>query len=274
MLCFITLDAIMKFGLDTMSLVQVTWGRFFFATLFTLFLCLRDLPRLLRSTSPRTQALRSCLLMVTTGLFNAGIAVSPLATATTIMFLSPIFVTVLSVLLLSEHVGVRRWSSVAVGFLGAVIVVSPWQNGFDLTSSGTLFLVGAAFTNAGYQIATRWMRGEDPMTSLLYTASAGALVTSLIVPFFWTTPNLTEWALLLASGLAGLVGHLCIIKAFQAAPASVVAPFSYSSLVWATLFGYIFWSDWPTANTLVGATLIIASGLYIFFRERRLKQQP
>ncbi len=271
MLCFITLDAIMKLGLEAMSLVQVTWGRFFFATVFAALLCGCDFPRLVVSESPRIQLVRSIFLMITTGLFNAGIMTVSLPTATTIMYLSPIFVTIMSIFVLSEHVGLRRWSSIIVGFLGALIVVSPWQSDGGKTGVGELFLVAAAVTNAAYQITTRQLRHDDPMTSLLYTACAGAVVTSIIVPSYWSNPGLTGCLLLVSSGFVGLVGHLCIIKAFRAAPASVVAPFSYSSLIWATLFGFVIWNDWPTSNTWLGAVLIVGSGLYIFFRERKLK---
>ena len=272
MLCFIALDAVMKLGLDNASLVQVTWGRFFFATMFAIAACARDLPLLLYSKAPAVQLLRSCFLMVTTGLFAAGVASVPLATATTIMFLSPIFVTALSIPLLGEHVGIRRWISIMMGLAGAVIVVAPWQGGLNGVNVGTLYLIAAAVTNALYQITTRQSRGDNAMTSLLYTASAGAVVTSLILPQHWTPPSTTGWALLVASGALGLLGHLCLIRALSAAPASVVAPFSYSSLVWATLFGVLIWKDWPTPNTWVGAAIIITSGLYIFFREKKLKK--
>ncbi len=270
MLCFIILDALMKYGTQSMSLVQVTWGRFFFATIFAVLACGRNIGALVMSKVPWVQAQRSFFLMITTGLFAAGISVSSLATASTIMFLTPIFVTALSVLVLSEHVGLRRWTSIGVGFLGAVVVVAPWEEGFKLQGSGTLFLIAAAFTNALYQITTRKSRHDDPMTSLIYTASAGALVTSLMLPRYWQTPNAQEWLLLIGSGAMGLIGHICIIRAFRAAPASVIAPFSYSSLIWATLIGFLIWQDVPTYNTTMGAFLIVGSGLYIFFRERRL----
>ena len=136
MFCFILLDAIMKHLLESFSLVQVTWARFFFATIAAILLCGRRLPTLAVSRSPALQALRSVLLMSTTGLFNAGIRVTPLATGTTIMFLSPLLVTVLSITLLGEKVGARRWFGVAAGFLGALIVVRPWQEGFAFLTSG------------------------------------------------------------------------------------------------------------------------------------------
>ena len=269
MLCFITLDAIMKHLLESYSLVLVTWARFFFATIIAVLVCGRNLGKLVKSAAPGKQAVRSLLLMSTTAVFNAGIRTTPLATATTIMFLSPILVTLLSIPLLGEKVGLRRWAGIVVGFTGAVIVVEPWKSGFGVTGVGVLFLLVAALSNANYQIVTRMVREDDPLTSLLFTATAGAIVTSLIVPWFWSWPTAFDWLLLIGSGLAGAVGHLCLIRALRLAPASVVAPFSYSSLVWATLFGFVIWGDWPNLWTWLGAALIIGSGLYIFHRERR-----
>src|SRR5260221_3302558 len=130
MFCFISLDAMMKHLLESYSLVEVTWGRFFFATVAAFLLCGSRLPNLAISRTPKLQLLRSVLLMSTTGVFNAGIRSTPLPTATTIMFMSPLLVTVLSVPLLGEHVGSRRWLGVAVGFAGALIVVRPWEGGF------------------------------------------------------------------------------------------------------------------------------------------------
>jgi drug/metabolite transporter (DMT)-like permease len=268
--CFITLDTFMKLGLERYSLVQVTWGRFFFATLFTAFYCGRSLPKLMRSKVPLQQTGRSFFLMITTALFNAGIMFVPLVTATTIMFLTPIITTVLSVLVLQEYVGIRRWAGVAVGFLGAVIVVQPWTAGTTSFNIGTLFLLAASVSNASYQIATRTVREDHPLTSLLFTATFGAVIASLILPWHWEWPDLTGWGLLAASGLAGAIGHFCIIEAFRNAPASVVSPFSYSSLLWAALLGFLVWGDIPQLQVLAGAALIIASGLYIFFRERKL----
>ncbi|MCB1431709.1 MAG: DMT family transporter [Alphaproteobacteria bacterium] len=268
MFCFITLDAIMKHLLESYSLVQVTWGRFFFATIVAALACGRRISALAVSRAPKQQALRSVVLMSTTGLFNAGIRTIPLATATTIMFLSPILVTLLSIPLLGEKVRLRRWIGMLIGFTGAVIVVRPWQEGLGGLGLGVLFLLAAAFLNANYQIITRKVRLDDPLTSLLYTAAAGAIVTSLMVPWFWTWPDVTGWLMFALCGLAGGLGHLFLIRAFRAAPASVVAPFSYSSLVWATLYGFVVWGDWPDMWTWAGAALIIGSGLYIYHRER------
>lgn len=269
MVCFISLDTMMKYLMETYSLVQVTWARFFFATVVAIIACGPRLPALAISRHPKQQLLRSVFLMSTTGMFNAGIRTVPLATSTTIMFLNPVLVTVLASPLLGEKVGLQRWIGVILGFLGAVIVVRPWQEGMGVHGVGVIFLLIAAVLNANYQILTRRVRGDDPLTSLLYTATAGAVVTSLLVPWFWSWPTAFDWLLLMGTGLAGGLGHLFLIRAFRAAPASVVAPFSYSSLVWATIFGFVIWGDWPDLWTWAGAALIIGSGLYIFSRERR-----
>jgi drug/metabolite transporter (DMT)-like permease len=203
MACFVALDAMMKLGLEHYSVAEVAWGRFFFATIFAVLWCGRDLPQLSQSKAPAQQSVRSILLMVTTVLFSVGLLFLPLPTASTIMFMSPIFTTMLSVLLLGEHVGPRRWAGVALGFVGAIIVVQPWQAGTDTFNIGTLFMLAAALTNSGYQIATRKVRGDDARTSLLFTAAFGAVITSAVVPFYWTSPDIKGWAMLAGSGLAG-----------------------------------------------------------------------
>jgi drug/metabolite transporter (DMT)-like permease len=223
-----------------------------------------------RSKALKLQLARSLLLATTTGVFNAGVRLIPLATATTIMFLSPILVTILSIPLLKEHVGPRRWLGVGIGFIGALIVVRPWQTHLGVFEHGALLLLVAAFLNANYQIITRKVRlYDEPMTSLFYTAAIGALATSCIVPWYWHWPSAFDWLLFVGTGLVGGVGHLCLIQAFRRAPASVVAPFSYSALVWAAFYGWLIFSEWPDLWTWAGAALIIASGLYIFHREGR-----
>ena len=267
---FLSLDALMKDLLATYPLVQVTWARFFFATIVAAVISGRNLPRIVRSRAPKLQMSRSLLLATTTGFFNAGVHLIPLATATTIMFLSPILVTILSIPLLKEQVGPRRWLGVAIGFVGAVIVVRPWQSQLGVFEHGVLLLLVAAFLNASYQIITRKVRLYDtPMTSLFYTAAVGAVVTTLIVPWHWQWPTAFDWLLFLGTGVTGGLGHFCLIQAFRRAPASVVAPLSYTGLVWATFFGWVIFSEWPDLWTWAGAALIIASGLYIFHREGR-----
>ena len=271
MACFITLDSTMKYTLGFYPLLEVNWARFFFATVFAAMIAGRNLPTILKTAQLQWQFIRSLFLAITTGVFNAGIMGVPLPTGTVIMFMTPIIVTMMSSLLLGEHVGWRRWSSIAIGFLGALIVTAgnEWAGNTSSFSVGLLLI--AAFTNATYQVVTRQLRTDNPLTTLFYSAALGALLTTLILPFSnWQWPTMGGWALFVGAGLAGCVGHLCLIKAYSYAPAPVIAPFAYSSLIWATLSGFVIWGDLPGGSTLLGAALIIGSGLYIYLRERKL----
>lgn len=269
MFWFVTLDSTAKYLMQSYPVVQVVWARFFFHLLFVAILMGRQLPLRIRSQWPSQQYLRSFFMFATTVLFFIGIHILPLTTAATIMFLSPILVTMLSIPLLGEKVGVRRWIGIAIGFSGALVVMRP---GTDSLQLSILVVLAAAFTHALYQVFTRKLRSRDgPITSLFYTAIVGAAVSSLAVPFYWEPVAAFDWLLFVFAGLAGCIGHLCLIRAFRTAPASVVAPFSYSSLLWATLFGFVLFGDLPDRWTLAGAALIIGSGLYIFHREHRQK---
>jgi len=266
MFWFVSLDAMAKYLMQSYPVAQVVWARFFFHVIFVLIAMGFNGGLQIRSQSIVLQCARSIFMLTTTVLFFIGVHLLPLATASTIMFVSPIFVTILSIFLLEEKVGVRRWAGVATGFVGAMVVVRPGFEGFDWSM---LFVLTAALTHAFYQIFTRKARLYDsPITSLFYTGLVGALVMTAVVPYQWQSVEGSDYFLLASLGAAGGIGHLCLIRAFRSAPASVVAPFSYTSLIWATLFGYILFSDLPDRWTLIGACLIISSGLYILHRER------
>ena len=164
-----------------------------------------------------------------------------------------------------------RWIGIAIGFAGALVVMRP---GTDSLQLSILVLLAAAFTNALYQVFTRKLRsGDGPITTLFYTAVVGTAVSTLAVPFYWEPVMALDWLLFAFAGLAGCIGHLCLIRAMHRAPASVVSPFSYSSLLWATMFGFVLFGELPDGWTLSGAALIVGSGLYIFHREQRLKSK-
>ncbi len=270
MLLFVTMDAVAKVLGATYPVNIVVWGRFFFHMLLLLVVFRLSILTFLRSKKPTLQLLRSSLMVITTALFFTGLAKSSLATATTMMFLSPIYVTILSIPLLGESVGVRRWLGVLAGFIGALIIIRP---GSENVSTANLYLLAAPLSNALYQIMTRKAREHDnEKVSLVYTALIGAVVTTAIAPFNWQTPDSMGWALLALAGLLGCVSHFCLIRAFRTAPASAVVPFSYTSLIWATLYGYILFNHLPDRFTLLGASIIISSGIYIFYRERQLRE--
>ncbi len=269
MFWFVALDTAAKYLMQYYEVAQVVWGRFFFHTLLVLVYIVATRTPAFVSKKLSLQITRSILMLVTTILFFLGISTIQLATASTIMFLSPILITVLAIPLLGESVGIRRWSSVFVGFCGALVVVRPGVDAFEF---GMIFLLAAALTNAFYQISTRQIRIYDnPITSLFYTGVVGAVLTSVVVPFYWTWPTFEHWWVFLFLGIAGSVSHLCLIRAFRVAPASVIAPFGYTSLVWAVGFGFMIFGDLPDRWTVIGAAIIIASGLYIYHRENVIK---
>ena len=271
MFWFVTLDSTAKYLMQSYPVTQVIWARFFFHVIFVVLLMGRQLGALVRSQSFTHQSLRSLFMFTTTVLFFVGISFLPLATAATIMFMAPVILTILSIPLLGEKVGPRRWVGIAIGFAGAVVIMRPGSESFQLS---LLIVLAAAFTHAIYQIFTRKLGTRDkPITSLFYTGITGALAMTAVAPFYWQPVAAADWPLFVFAGIAGGIGHLCLIRAFRQAPASVVAPFSYSSLLWATAFGYLLFDDLPDAWTLGGAAMIIASGLYIFHREQTLKRQ-
>lgn len=267
MLLFVTLDAVAKILIETYPVAQVVWGRFTFHVLLLTLYLNRRLPAVLRTGRLGLQLLRSVLLLSTTILFFAGLLYNQLATASAIMFVGPLVVTALSMPLLKEHVGPRRWAGVFVGFTGALVIIRP---GTDMVELAALLPLGAAFTYALYQIATRLLSHTDQgMTTLFYTALLGAAASTLVVPFFWITPDLEGWLLMAALGMLGGVGHFCMIRSLSLAPAATVVPFTYSSLIWATLYGFTLFGDLPDLWTVAGALIIAGSGLYIFHREQQ-----
>lgn len=270
-LCFVSLDTLAKELTQSYPVGQVVWARYtFHFVLLALFLGPR-LRRTLYSQRPGLQILRSLLLLCATGLAFAALRLAPLADIIAIMFVVPILVTVLSVPLLGERVGIYRWSSVGIGFLGAMIIVRP---GTDTMEPAALLALLGACSYALYQIATRRLSTIDaPLTTLAYSAAPGVLITSALVPFIWVAPTALDWLAMIGLGLLGGLGHFALIKAFQTAPAATIAPFGYSSLIWATLFGFVIFGDLPDGWTVAGALVVTGSGLYIAHRERLRARQ-
>jgi len=263
---FTSLDATAKYLAQDYPVPQVLWARFSFHLVFVALFLGTRLSVTLRSRRPGLQLLRSFLMLVTTGMFFFAVGSLPLADVVAIMFVGPLFVTALSVPLLGDYVGPRRWAAVAVGFLGALLVVRP---GSGIMQGLAVLPVLAAFSHALYTITTRKLANHDrPMTTLFYTAALGAVVTTAIVPFFWVTPDVTGWLLMALLGVFGAAGHLTLIKALGYASPVVVAPLSYASLVWSIGMGFALFGDLPDGMTLLGAAVIAGSGLYVFHRER------
>ncbi len=191
----------------------------------------------------------------------------PLGDAISLNFAAPLFLTALSVPLLSEKVGVHRWSAVLVGFVGVLIIVRPSG---DVLNLGALIALFGALTNALAMIAIRQLsRTEVPNTIVFYFTLLTTVLLGLTLPFSWITPAPMDWLLLLATGLCGGGGQLMLTRAYSLAPAALVAPLNYTSLLLAVGFGWLLWGEVPTTTMAVGAAVVMASGLYILHRETR-----
>ena len=216
------------------------------------------------------QIARGMMSMLAVGLFYIAITEIPLADATALIFISPVVVTALSPFLLHENVGIRRWLAVIVGFIGIIFIVQP---GFQEFRLGTLASLGAGVIWAFFQIMTRSLAQQEiPLVTVLYTALIGAATMNILLPFYWVTPVLSDGVMLLLMAGFASVGQALLIYAFVAAPAVVVAPFVYVTIIVATATGYIAFGDLPGLMTWVGITVIIASGIYIALREAKVKE--
>jgi drug/metabolite transporter (DMT)-like permease len=269
---FPLMNAMMKLLTARYPVFEIVWARFTGHLIVMLVIFLPQYGRRLIATRrPVVQLGRSALMLASNSVFVLAIGKVPLATASAIGFTSPLIVTALSVPLLREQVGWRRWSAVCVGFVGALLIIRP---GSGLHNPAVLLLLASALAYALYQIATRFVMAHDsPATGIIFAALLGSLGTTLALPFIWVTPkSLDDLAMLLALGCLGGLGHFLVIKAFQAAPASVIAPLGYVELIGTATLGYVIFGNFPDALTWVGALIIIASGLYIAMRERKRRR--
>lgn len=266
MFLFVSMDAIAKHLTASYPVPQVVWARYVFHVLLLFAWLGSRAPSVLRTRRLGLQLGRSLLLLLTTFFFFTALSFMALVDASVIMFIGPIVLTLLAALILREHVGARRWSGVIIGFIGALIVIRP---GTSMVQPSAIFAVAAACCYALYQITTRQLSHYDaPLTTLAYTAVVGALLSSFAVPFGWTWPDAAGWAWMALVGLIGGIGHFCVIKSFQVAPAAVIAPFGYTSIVWSVSFGFVIFGDLPDVWTIIGGAIIIGSGIYILHRER------
>ena len=266
MLLYVCMDTIGKYLAQTYPVIEIVWARFLFHLLLVAPVIWTQMPGALVSKSYRFQGLRAAMVVLTNLSMITAMRFIPMAEASAVASASPLIVTALSVFILKEKVGPRRWSGVVIGFVGVLIVVRP---GMGLVHPATALPLAAALFYAINQVTTRKLGGIDnPMTTVFYTALFGVLATSTVVPFYWTTPEPADLGLMAGMGLCSFLGHYANARAFQAAPAATVTPFNYSILLWATLTGFIVFDDLPDQWTLLGSLVIVGSGLYIFRRSR------
>ncbi|MBS0561516.1 MAG: DMT family transporter [Proteobacteria bacterium] len=247
---------------------QIVWARFagHLIVMLAVFLPRHGIG-VLRTRHPVVQAGRSAMTLVSTLLYIMALAHVPLATAAAIDFTAPLIVTALSVPLLGETVGWRRWTAVLVGFAGALLVIRP---GAGFSDPAVLMLLISALAYALYQIATRWIGGRDAAaTGSIYSALLGSAVLTCALPFDFVLPrNALDIALFCALGTLGSLASYLTIRAFQLGRASVIAPLGYVELIGSAALGYLVFGNFPDAWTWIGAAVIVASGIYIALRER------
>lgn len=250
--------------------LQIVWARYFFQILWAVLLLAPRVPQLMKTDHLGLQLIRSALLFGATMFFFFALNWMPLSETAAIFEVAPLLITIFAFLILKERVGPRRWWGVAFGLLGAAIIIRPGSELFSMTS---LIPMGAAACFATYVIATRILgHGESPWTSFLYTALIGTIAASLVAPFFWTQPTAINWVLMiLMGGIAG-IGHYCLIKAFSLADASFLAPFSYLNVFFNTIWGFLFFYEIPSIYTVVGASIIISAGVYVWYRENKAEK--
>ncbi|MET0744931.1 MAG: DMT family transporter [Microvirga sp.] len=272
--CFSCSDAASKLLTQTLPALEVAWIRFgVFVLVMTVLAAITGSSRkAFRSRRPGLQIIRALGVFGSTAFFIMGLRYLPMAEATAITFVSPVYVTALSIPLLGETVGIRRWAAVFAGLVGVLIVVRPGTSAFDPSA---FFPITSSLFWAVTLIVTRKMSGADgPLVALTYAAYVGFAATSLLVPFEWVTPGWHEIGIGLVTGVAATAAQWLVVLAFQHARASVLAPFSYSQMIWSTLLGFVIFGNLPDGWTIVGAVIIIASGLYTAHRERIRSRVP
>ena len=261
-----TSDVASKYLALTLPAIEIAWLRWIGFVIIIAPVVLRSGGRVLRTRALPAHILRALCSIGSSVLFILGLHYLPLASATTINFVSPLIVTGLSIVLLGEIVGVRRWAAVVAGLIGVLIVVRPGGGDFDLT---TLLPIASAFCWALVIIITRKLAGIDgPWTAMSYMSLFGVAVLSIMVVPVFVMPSWQEIGLAVVMAAASGAGQFLTLVGFSRAPASLLAPFSYVQLLWATVYGFAIFGNLPDLWTAVGAAVIIGSGVYTAHRER------
>lgn len=282
-------DIIIKHFSDQYSVLQIVFVRGLIALgLLLLMIKLTHDTISLKSRRPGLMVARGLLGFSSYTTYYLAVAAMPLAEVVSITFTMPLFVTAMSALILGEKVGVRRWSAVAVGFIGVLIILSPSG---EFNSLAVVFAFVAAVTYASQTILTRFLGSHDhPMTIafnaiLVFTVASGILSLLMVsgtisissshpsLAFFgrdWAMPTDLDFILMLVIGVIAAVGFYCLSKAYCSSEASAIAPFEFTYIVWAVVFGYLFWNEVPGFTTIFGIFVLISSSLYIWYRERQI----
>ncbi|EME69383.1 DMT family permease [Paramagnetospirillum caucaseum] len=267
---FASMDAMVKLLMAEHSVIQVLFFRAAFGLIPLAPLLWQSGMRAVATARPWAHAVRSAIGLLAVGCFFLAFARLPLVQVTAIGFAAPLLITALSVPLLQERVPLQRWLAVAAGFGGILIVAGPDAWAGELPGAGAVFAVAGTVLYALVMVLMRAMgRTEAAVTTVFWFSVLTMLLTGAALPWAWRTPDAGEWVLFAAVGILGGTGQLLIARAVRLAPASVVAPFDYFHIVVSSSLGWLVFAEIPTANTLAGAMVVMASGLYVLRNERK-----
>ncbi|MDF1792366.1 MAG: DMT family transporter [Thalassobaculaceae bacterium] len=260
------MEGLAKSMSDRYVVVQLVFARFAFQSLFIVpIAAIRHGRDLKQGNRWRLQIARGVAILAGTGFFYWSLRTLPLADGLALMFVAPLIVTAISALFLGEQVGMRRWGAVLVGFLGVLVILRP---GLGVFQPGAVLALAAGGCVAAYALLTRHLStAAPPLVTLAYTSLVGMIGAGLLLPFVWNAPDAGDWLRMAVMGSVGAFGHYFMIRAFEQAPASVISPFIYAEIVMATLVGYLWFGDFPDAFTWTGIAILVASGIYLSWRE-------
>ena len=262
---FTVMDAIAKQLTKEVGLIQTIWVRYTGQALLVFLIVLPRLREVAKSQYPKLQLLRSVVLMAATCLFFLSISKIGLAEATAIMDINPVLITLGAFLFLGEKIGPRRILGIIASMIGALIIIRP---GTDVFTVYAVLPLVAAVCYTTYNLTTRFVGNrESPWTSLLYSALFGAVVFSCMVPFFWQPVSLFSAGLMVLLSLCGTFSQLFLIRALAIGEASLLAPFAYVGLIYATMWGLVFFGEFPDKWSILGAIIIAISGFYVWYRD-------
>jgi len=266
-------DALTKYLSATYPIGEIIFFRQLTSTIIlTLYVQMTAGLGAYKTTEIRFQLVRSVLFVISTTLIALSVSVLPLATALSIVFASPLLVATLSATTLGEPVGPRRWLAIIIGFVGVLVIIRPANASFSWL---LLIPVAAASASALRDIATRILHRTDSTYAILFWSNIAILIAMLFtIPYGWKPVATPDIAILIAAGTLNLLAHFLTITALRLGDAALVTPFRYSSLVWAALIGYIGWNHVPDQWTIIGATIIVAAGVYLVVRGAQVNTHP
>ena len=271
---FSCMNVFLKLASESHAIVEVMFFRNALAVMPVLML-IQAHPEgfnLLKTRKPLGHLLRGAVGTFSMSFVFWSFVLLPMAHATSLQFAMPLILTAMSVVVLKEKVGKWRWSAVAIGFIGVVMIAAP--GGEAINIKGTAVALMGAFTTACTMLIIRKLgRTEHALTIVFYFSLFGAIITACFLPWYWTPPSLESFIYLIMTGITGGAAQVFLTKSYAEAPAAYVSPFSYLAIIFGTFFGWLIWDDVPAWNVFVGSFVVIFSGLFILYRETVLKKR-